>query len=80
MQKSPSSIHIWDFNPQPSEHESPHITTKPHNCYTIKQKVRSFKIVSFWAKNAYLLCKGMCNCIADFLFYLEDSAAFIVLN
>ena len=28
MGECPSSIQCWDSNPQPSEHESPHITTR----------------------------------------------------
>ena len=28
VKKSPSSIRFWDSNPQPSEHESPPITTR----------------------------------------------------
>ena len=29
VKKCPSSIRCWDLNPQPSEHESPSITTRP---------------------------------------------------
>ena len=29
VKKCPSSIRYWDLNPQPSEHESPPLTTRP---------------------------------------------------
>ena len=29
VKKCPSSVWCWVSNPQPSEHDSPHITTRP---------------------------------------------------
>ena len=45
--KCPSSIQCWDSNPQPSEHKSPPITTRPgHICYNknVDKKVKIGKI------------------------------------
>ena len=46
-EKSPSSNRCWDLNPQPSEHESPPITTRPGLLPWTKSLFNILKISNF---------------------------------
>ena len=39
--KCPSSILYWDLNPQPLEHESPPITTRPDHLFEVQTDDRT---------------------------------------
>ena len=44
-EKCPSSVQCWDSNPQPSRHESPHITTRPGLPRPVLNVLSSFQSV-----------------------------------
>ena len=73
-EKCPSNIRCWDWNPQPSEHESPPITTRPGLfwflfLHTLLEKREQIPI--FGVAKTYALCKVdqpffLSRCLVDF--------------